>query len=46
MKRMKRFFECEDGLGVLQISMFLGFVAVAIVIALFAANIGGAAVGA
>lgn len=46
MKRMKRIYYCEDGLGMLEISMLLGFVAIAIIIALFAANTGGAAVGA
>jgi len=43
---MIRLFSNEDGHGMLEVSMVLGLIAIAIVIALFAARMGGAAVGA
>ena len=46
MKRMVRLFSNEDGHGMLEVSMVLGLIAVVIVIALFAARIGGSAIGA
>lgn len=46
MKRMVRFFSNENGHGMLEVSMVLGLIAVAIVIALFAARIGRSAIGA
>ncbi|HOS18815.1 MAG TPA: hypothetical protein PK438_05965 [Clostridia bacterium] len=46
MKRMIRLFSNEDGHGMLEVSMVLGLVAVAIVIALFAARMGASAAGA
>lgn len=43
MKRMRRLFDFEDGFGMLQLSMLLGFIAVAIAIAMFVMSTGGAA---
>lgn len=46
MERMRRFFRNEGGYGVLEVSTVLGFVATAILIALFIANAGAAMPGA
>ncbi len=46
MERVKRFFKSEGGHGALEVSTVLGFVATAILIALFIINAGGAILGA